>query len=313
MMVALMAMIAACVLQPGEYFAINSKGAPAEVVAKVSAAGFPVTENDMSILAQNLGETTMFNRAGGAPTFAVGMAHMFARISAGPTALALWYHFAIMFEALFILTTLDAGTRVGRFLLQDLLGNVWRPLGNTGSWTVNFFCSVLLVAAWGWFLYQGVIDPLGGINTLWPLFGLANQLLSVVALCLCTTILIKMEKTRFLFITLVPLCFMCAVTFSAGYLKIFSPDPKLGFLSGAQSLIQQAAALADPHKVAELIRQASVWRFDALVAGFFLLLVFLIVLGSATQWWQLIRGTKPVVLRESEFVPIGRVAPATSS
>src|ERR1051325_2034719 len=305
MMVALMAMIAACVIQPGEYFSINMKGAPAEVVATVSAAGFPVTENDMSILAQNLGEKTMFNRAGGAPTFAVGMAHMFARISAGPTALALWYHFAIMFEALFILKTLDAGTRVGRFLLQDMLGNVWRPLGNTRSWTVNFFTSLALVAAWGWFLYQGVIDPLGGINTLWPLFGLANQLLSVIALCLCTTILIKMQKTRYLFITLVPLTFMCAVTFSAGYLKIFSPDPRLGFFSGAQSLIDQAARLVDPTKAAELIRQASVWRFDALVAAFFLLLVFLIVLGSATQWWQLIRGTKPVVLRENEFVPVG--------
>jgi carbon starvation protein len=247
----------------------------------------------------------MFNRAGGAPTFAVGMAHMFARISASPTALALWYHFAIMFEALFILTTIDAGTRVGRFLLQDLLGNVWRPLGNTRSWVANAFASLLLVAAWGWFLYQGVIDPLGGINTLWPLFGLANQLLSVIALCLCTTILIKMQKTRYLFITLVPLTFMCAVTFSAGYLKIFSPDPRLGFFSGAQSLIGQAARVVDPTKAAELLRQASVWRFDALVAAFFLLLVFLIVLGSATQWWQLIRGTKPVVLRESEFVPVG--------
>ncbi|MFN2542053.1 MAG: carbon starvation CstA family protein [Chthoniobacterales bacterium] len=305
MMVALMAMIAACVLQPGEYFAINSKGAPAQVVATVSAAGFPVTEQEMSMLAQNLGETTMFNRAGGAPTFAVGMAHMFARISAGPSALALWYHFAIMFEALFILTTLDAGTRVGRFLLQDMLGNVWRPLGNTRSWTVNFFTSLVLVAAWGWFLYQGVIDPLGGINTLWPLFGLANQLLSVIALCLCTTILIKMQKTRYLFITLVPLCFMCAVTFSAGYLKIFSANPKLGFLSGAQSLIEQASKIVDPNKAAELIRQAGVWRFDGLVAALFLLLVFLIVLGSATQWYQLICGTKPVILRESDFVPVG--------
>src|ERR1700731_3795335 len=170
MMVALMALIAACVLQPGEYFAINMKGAPTEVVERVSASGFPVTESDMSILAQNLGEKTMFNRAGGAPTFAVGMAHMFARVSAGPKALALWYHFAIMFEALFILTTIDAGTRVGRFLLQDLLGNVWRPLGNTRSWSANFLASVLLVAAWGWFLYQGVVDPLGGINSLWPLF-----------------------------------------------------------------------------------------------------------------------------------------------
>jgi carbon starvation protein len=305
MMVALMALIAACVLQPGEYFAINTKGAPTEVVEKVSAAGFPVTESEMSILAQNLGEKTMFNRAGGAPTFAVGMAHMFAKLSASPTALALWYHFAIMFEALFILTTIDAGTRVGRFLLQDLLGNVWRPLGNTRSWTANFFSSVLLVAAWGWFLYQGVVDPLGGINTLWPLFGLANQLLSVIALCLCTTILIKMQKTRYLFITVVPLCFMCAVTFSAGYLKIFSADPKLGFLSGAQSLAAQAST--DATKADELLRQAHVWQFDAIVAGFFMLFVFLIVVGSATQWWQLIRGTKPVVLRESEFVPVTSV------
>jgi carbon starvation protein len=312
MMVALMALIAACVLQPGEYFAINAKGTPSEVVAKVSAAGFPVTEEQMSILAQNLGETTMFNRAGGAPTFAVGMAHMFARVSASPTALALWYHFAIMFEALFILTTIDAGTRVGRFLLQDLLGNVWRPLGNTRSWSANFLASVVLVGAWGWFLYQGVIDPLGGINSLWPLFGLANQLLSVIALCLGTTLLIKMRKTKYLFVTLVPLCFMCAVTFSAGYLKIFSVDPKLGFLTGAQSLTEQAGALADPRKAAELIRQAAVWRFDALVAASFLVLVLLIVLGSAMQWWQLVRGTKPVVLRESEFVQISQLEAARS-
>src|SRR6266480_613825 len=307
MMVALMAMIAACVLQPGEYFAINTKGAPTEVVAKVSSAGFPVTESEMQKLATNLGESTMFNRAGGAPTFAVGMAHMFARISAKPTALALWYHFAIMFEALFILTTIDAGTRVGRFLLQDFLGNVWRPLGNTRSWVANSFASMLLVAAWGWFLYQGVIDPLGGINTLWPLFGLANQLLSVVALCLGTTLLIKMRKSKYLFITLVPLCFMCAVTFSAGYLKVFSPDPRLGFLSGARSLLSQATALTDATKAADLTRQAGIWRFDAFVAVFFLVLVFFIVLGSAKQWWQLLRGTKRVVLHESEFVPLSAV------
>jgi len=304
MMVALMAMIAACVLLPGEYFAINTKGAPTEVVAKVSAAGFPVNEAEMQQLATNLGESTMFNRAGGAPTFAVGMAHMFARISAGPTALALWYHFAIMFEALFILTTIDAGTRVGRFLLQDFLGNLWRPLGNTRSWSANLFSSVLLVSAWGWFLYEGVIDPLGGINSLWPLFGLANQLLSVVALCLGTTILIKMHKTKYVFVTLLPLVFMCAVTFSAGYLKVFSADPKLGFLSGARSFVAEAAGVVDPSKTAGLIRQAAVWRFDALVALFFLVLVLLIVLGSARQWWQLLRGSKRVVLHESEFVSI---------
>jgi carbon starvation protein len=308
MMVALMAMTAACVLQPGEYFAINVKGAPAEVVANVSAAGFPVSEAQMTDLAHNLGEQTMFGRAGGAPTFAVGMAHMFARVSTSPTALSLWYHFAIMFEALFILTTIDAGTRVGRFLLQDLLGNLWRPLGDTRSWPSNFVSSVLLVAAWGWFLYQGVIDPLGGINTLWPLFGLANQLLSVIALCLGTTLLIKMGKIRYVWITIGPLLFMCAVTFSAGYMKIFSPDPKLGFLSGARSLIENGMGIANASKSADLVRQATVWRFDAIVAAFFLLLVLLIVIGSAVQWCRLTIGSKRIELHESEFVPLAEVA-----
>src|SRR5437762_3523751 len=306
MMVALMAMIAACVLQPGEYFAINTKGAPTEVVTRITADGFPVTEANMQKLATDLGEKTMFNRAGGAPTFAVGMAHMFSRVTSNPTALALWYHFAIMFEALFILTTLDAGTRVGRFLLQDLLGNLWKPLGNTASLPANLFSSVLLVAAWGWFLYQGVIDPLGGINSLWPLFGLANQLLAVIALCLGTTVLIKMGKVRYIFVSLVPLCFMAVVTFSAAYLKIFSADPKLGFLSGADSLARTAVIMADPTKAAEMTRQAAIWRFDALVAFGFVLLVFLIAAGSAREWWRLLRGTKRIVLHESEFVPLVR-------
>jgi len=301
MMVALMALIAACVLQPGQYFAINAKGTPSEVVAKVSAAGFPVSEPEMKQLASDLGESTMFGRAGGAPTFAVGMAHMFARVSASPTALALWYHFAIMFEALFILTTLDAGTRVGRFLLQDLLGQIWRPLANTRSWSANLFASVLMVSAWGWFLYQGVIDPMGGINSLWPLFGLANQLLSVIALCLGTTILIKMGKARYAWTTLVPLVFMIVVTFSAGYLKIFSPDPRLGFLKMADEIVATAPANID------YARQALIWRIDALVAAAFLLLVSLIVAGCAWQWWRLLRGSKAVVLHESEFVPLAQL------
>ncbi len=310
MMVALMALIAACVLQPGEYFAINATGTPIEVITKVSAAGFPVTEDQMTTLARNLGEGTMFGRAGGAPTFAVGMAHMFSRISSNSMAMSLWYHFAIMFEALFILTTIDAGTRVGRFLLQDLLGNFWKPLGNTRSWSANFATSVLLVAGWGWFLYQGVVDPLGGVNSLWPLFGLANQLLSVIALCLATTLLIKMKKAKLVLITVAPLILMCVVTFSAGYLKIFSPDPRLGFLSGAHSVLDKAVGLADPAKASTFIRQAGVWRFDAAVAAAFLLLVFLIVLGSAIQWWKLICGRKPIALFESEFVPISPAEPA---
>jgi carbon starvation protein len=281
-------------------------------VTKFSAAGFPVTQGGMEKPAADLGEKTMFGRAGGAPTFAVGMAHMFSRVTKNPTALALWYHFAIMFEALFILTTLDAGTRVGRFLLQDLLGNLWKPLGNTRSWTANLFTSVLLVAAWGWFLYQGVIDPLGGINSLWPLFGLANQLLAVIALCLGTTVLIKMGKARYIFVTLAPLYFMTAVTFSAAYLKIFSADPKLGFLSGADSLTRTAATLTDPTKAAEMMRQAAIWRFDALVAFAFVALVFLIAAGSAWEWWKLLRGTKRIVLHESEFIPLSRAESASS-
>lgn len=307
MMVALMAIIAACVLSPGQYFAINAKGTPQEVVAKVSAAGFPVTKTEMQHLANDLGESTMFGRAGGAPTFAVGMAHMFARISPSPTALALWYHFAIMFEALFILTTIDAGTRVGRFLLQDLLGQVWRPLGNTRAWSANILASVLLVSAWGWFLYQGVLDPLGGINSLWPLFGLANQLLSVIALCLGTTILIKMGKARYVLTTLAPLVFMVVVTFSAGYLKIFSPDPRIGFLSGAR--VVDAKVAAGPTSV-DFARQALIWRIEALVALAFLVLVFFIVAGCAWQWWRFLRGTRPVVLHESEFVPLARLQAA---
>src|SRR5438270_234918 len=308
MMVALMAMVAACVIQPGEYFAINTKGTPTEVVAKVSAAGFPVTEPQMADLARYIGEQTMFNRAGGAQTFAVGMAHMFASVSAGPTALALWYHFAIMFEALFILTTIDAGTRVGRFLLQDLLGNLWRPLGNTRSWVANSFASMLLVAAWGWFLYQGVIDPLGGINTLWPLFGLANQLLSVIALCLGTTLLIKMGKARYLFITIVPLLFMAVVTFSAGYMKIFSPDPNLGLLASARLAIQKSAEAADAGAAAVLIRQATMYRIDVFVAASFLVLVLLIVIGSAVEWYRLLFDRKRYELHESEFVFLADVA-----
>src|SRR5438105_2668431 len=259
----------------------------------------------MGQLARMTGEKTLFGRTGGAATLAVGMANIFSKV-VGTRWLDLWYHFAIMFEALFILTTLDAGTRVGRFLLQDLLGNLWKPLGDTRSLPANLFSSVLLVAAWGWFLYQGVIDPLGGINSLWPLFGIANQLLSIIALCLATTVLIKMGKVRYLFVTLAPLCFMCVVTFSAAYLKILSPDPRLGFLSGAESLDRAASMIADPGKAAEMTRQAAIWRFDALVAFGFVLLVLLIAAGSAREWWRLLRGTKRIVLHESEFIPLVR-------
>ena len=302
MIVALMALIAACALEPGQYFAINVSGPPAQVVEKVTAAGFPVTEAEVNALAKTIGEKTMFGRTGGAPTFAVGMAHIFSRAFAKPQALAIWYHFAIMFEALFILTTIDAGTRVGRFLLQDLLGNVWKPLGNTRSWPANLFASAALVEAWGYFLHQGAVDPTGGINSLWPIFGIANQLLAVIALCLGTTVLLKMGHRRHLWITLAPLIFLTAVCFSAGWMKIFSPDPRLGFLAGAnQTLVDLAAGKIAPALAASLAFNA---RLDAVVTGIFLTLVFCIVAGSLRCWWQLLRGTRPVVLNESPFVPL---------
>src|SRR5579862_4425295 len=289
MVVALMAMIAACSLDPGQYFAINTGGAPAAVIQKVNAAGFPVTEAGMAALAAGIGEKTMFGRAGGAPTFAVGMAHMFSSAFASPKALALWYHFAIMFEVLFILTTIDAGTRVGRFLLQDFLGNLWKPLGNTGSLPANLFASAALVGAWGFFLHQGVLDPTGGINSLWPIFGIANQLLAVIALCLGTTVLLKMGRRRYAWVTLGPLFFLTAVTYTAGLMKIFSPDPKLGFL----------AASAQPGIAKALAFNA---RLDAFATGGFLILVFLIIAGSLQAWLQFLRGDKPVVLHEAPFV-----------
>src|SRR5262249_13021666 len=191
-LVAIMALIAACTLDPGVYLSMNVKGEPAATVTKVEALGFPVTEQHMSQRANELGEKTLFGRTGGAATLAVGMAQIFSKVVNGH-GLDLWYHFAIMFEALFILTTLDAGTRVGRYLLQDTLGHVWKPLGDTRQTGANVLASVLMVAGWGYFLIQGVRDPLGGINSLWPLFGIANQLLAAIALCLATTVILKMQ------------------------------------------------------------------------------------------------------------------------
>lgn len=316
MLVALMALIAACALQPGEYFAINAGAAKivqedpsqaAAVTAMISSHGFPVTPAGMDKLAADVQEKTMFGRAGGAPTFAVGMAHMFAR-AFGAQWMAFWYHFAIMFEALFILTTIDAGTRVGRFILQDFLGGVWKPLGNTRSWPANVFASALLVAAWGYFLYQGVVDPLGGINSLWPLFGIANQLLAVIAFCLGTTILIKMGKVRYLAVTVVPLLFLMAATFSAGYIKIFDPSPGMGFLANARA---QAAKIAAGGSEAQIQEWATL-KFNALVnvgvTGFFLLAVAFIFLGCLREWILLLSGAKKGVLREDPYVSLPETA-----
>jgi carbon starvation protein len=243
--VAVMALIAACTLEPGVYLSMNIKGEAATTAAQVTALGFPVTVNQMDALAHQVGEQTLFGRTGGATTLAVGMAHIFSKTFNGRW-LDLWYHFAIMFEALFILTTLDAGTRVGRYLVQQVLGRVWKPLGNTKSSRVIPLASAIMVGGWGYFLVQGVRDPLGGINSLWPLFGIANQILAAMALCLATTIILKKQlapvsegrkgRKAYMLITLLPLVWLLSVTLTAGMEKIFSNEPRIGFLAQANIL-----------------------------------------------------------------------------
>ncbi|MDB6168302.1 MAG: carbon starvation protein CstA [Verrucomicrobia bacterium] len=307
MCVGIMALIAACAMEPGHYFAINMSGSAAEVTARVTALGFPVTAADMSALAASVGEKTMVGRTGGAPTFAVGMAHMFAGVVGSQAALALWYHFAIMFEALFILTTIDAGTRVGRFLVQDLLGMAWRPLANTRSFVGNTAATTLFVAAWGWFLYQGVVDPLGGINSLWPIFGIANQLLAVLALSLGTTVLIKMGRARYAWTTVLPLVWLLAVTMSAGWMKIFSADPRLGFLSAADALARNISVGGTPAQLAIWRQQLFNHHVNAGVTGAFVVLVAVVVLTCARVWWQLLAGTRTSSLHEEPYVSVAAV------
>jgi carbon starvation protein len=305
MLVALMAIIAACALQPGEYFAINSPVDPNHAaavtaqIAKINSYGpvYAVTEAHMSQLAKDLGEPHMIGKVGGAPTFAVGMAHMFAKVIPGKTALSLWYHFAIMFEALFILTTLDAGTRVGRFILQDLLGNLSPLLGNTRSWLGNVVATGLLVSAWGFFLYQGALDPAGIAQSLWPIFGISNQLLSVIAFCLGTVILIKMGKVRYCWVTVVPMVFLTCVTFTAGWMKIFSAKAA-GFLPAIQRLEAKAVTGLSAIEKNQLFNA----RIDVVVTTVFLFFVGLIVVGTAYECWLLLTKRKPIVLRESEYV-----------
>lgn len=292
MLVGILALIAACSMVPGEYFAINMKGDPAGVVATITAEGFPVTTAQMDALAASVGEKTMFGRSGGAPTFAVGMAQMFAGVFRNPTATSLWYHFAIMFEALFILTTIDAGTRVGRFLVQDLGGLFWKPFSKTDSALAGWSASMLFVGAWGYFLYQGVIDPLGGINSLWPIFGVANQLLAVIALSLGTTVLIKMHKERYLWVTLLPLVWLLAVTLTAGWQKIFASDIRLGFLSAADHFKALIAGGGSTQNLAFWQHQVLNNQLNAAVTAFFLILVILIVGACARVWIELLSGRR---------------------
>jgi carbon starvation protein len=241
--VAIMALIAASVLDPGVYFALNSPAAligttTTEAAAAVSAWGFVVTPAMLDQVAAQVGEASVLSRTGGAPTLAVGMANILSNVIGGPGMMAFWYHFAILFEALFILTTVDAGTRVARFMIQDLMGTFIAPLKDTSSWTGNLAATALAVGGWGWFLYQGVTDPLGGINTLWPLFGIANQMLAALALTLCTVVLFRMKREKFAWVTLLPLTWLLICTMTAGWQKMFHPDPKIGFLSHAAKYLE---------------------------------------------------------------------------
>ena len=311
MLVALMAIIAACALPPGQYFAINSPVNPRDPVAvaaqigKINSYGpiYQVSLGEMQQLAADLREPTMIGRTGGAPTFAVGMASMFARVIPDKTALSLWYHFAIMFEALFILTTLDAGTRVGRFILQDLLGQLWKPLGNTGNWLGNITATGLLVAAWGFFLYQGAIDPEGIAKSLWPLFGISNQLLAVIAFCLGTTLLIKSGKTRYCWVTVVPLVFLTTVTFMAGWMKIFSPRAA-GFLPAIRQLEQQLAAGVPAAKLPAIHTALFNARLDIAVVAVFLGFVAIITVACVWEWWRILSGAKQPQLHETAYVAL---------
>jgi carbon starvation protein len=342
-LVAIMALIAACTLEPGVYLSMNVKGVAVETVAKVTSLGFPVTIEHMDQLAKEVGEKTLFGRTGGAATLAVGMAQIFSKAVSGRW-LDLWYHFAIMFEALFILTTLDAGTRVGRYILQDFLGSLWKPLGDTKRLGPNLLASGLMVCGWGYFLVQGVRDPLGGVNSLWPLFGIANQMLAAIALCLATTIILKMQlgppsissstvgkemermgknapsprsgRPWLALVTIVPMVWLLAVTFTAGVQKIFHEDPRIGFLAQAGDLDAKwpalnaalAAARTSGAPAAIAVAQTAVKNnrtlhfnnvLDAFVAGAFLVLVSIILLLSLWEWMLLLSRKKLAQLRET--------------
>ncbi len=281
--VAIMAMIAATVLDPGVFFAINSPAGvvgkeAVDAVAKISSWGFPVTVEQMSLLAQQMGESTLFARTGGAPSLAVGMASIFGS-AFGSGLIAMWYHFAIMFEAIFILTTLDAGTRVGRFMLQDILGNIWPKLGETSWYPSILLSSGIIVSAWGYFLYIGVIDPNGGINILWPLFGIANQILAAIALCVATGILIKSGKLKHAWVTGLPLIWLIIITTSAVWEKLASPDIRVGFLSAADDLTTKlASGILPPEKAAVAPTLIFNLQLDAALALFFAAMLWIIVL-----------------------------------
>ncbi len=306
--VAVMAMVAASVLTPGVYFALNSPAAligttPEHAAQVITQWGFVITPDVLTQTAKDIGENSILSRAGGAPTLAVGMAQIFSEVFGGPAMMAFWYHFAILFEALFILTTLDAGTRVGRFMIQDLLGNYVPKLGHTHSWTANLTATSLCVIGWGYFLYQGVVDPLGGINTLWPLFGIANQMLAAMALMFATVMLFKMQRGKLALVTAVPTIWLLIVTLTASWQKLFHDNVRIGFLSHANKFNDAFARgeILPPAKT--LDDMSRIVNNDYINAGLCALFAFIVIamaIVSLRACWRIMQGEKPQ-LREAPF------------
>ncbi|MFP8907036.1 carbon starvation CstA family protein [Streptomyces atacamensis] len=319
--VAVMALVAACVIDPGLYYAMNAPagmlGTTVESASQaVANLGFSITPDQLAAAAKAVEEETLIARTGGAPTLAVGMAEIFSQVFGGAGMKAFWYHFAIMFEALFILTTVDAGTRVGRFMLQDMLGNVWKPIGRV-TWKPGIWItSALVVGAWGYFLYVGVTDPLGGINQLFPLFGIANQLLAAIALTLATTLLIKAGKLRWAWVTGVPLAWDVAVTFTAGWQKIFSDDPKVGFFANRERFseaIDAGQVLAPAKNMDEMHTVVLNQTVDGVIMALFLVLVATVIVNAAVVCVRAVRSAEPLPTTEAPYVESRIEVPASWS
>ncbi|MGI5268797.1 carbon starvation CstA family protein [Nonomuraea sp. CA-218870] len=316
--VAVMAITAASILSPGLYFAMNSPaGLLGPTLQSASEAvtnlGFVITPQELQAAAASVQESTLVARTGGAPTLAVGISEIFSGFLGGAALKAFWYHFAIMFEALFILTTVDAGTRVGRFMLQDTLGNLWKPVSRVSWWPGLLATSAIVVAAWGYFLYQGVNDPLGGINQLFPLFGIANQLLAAVALTVATTLLIKSGRLKWAWVTGVPLAWDVAVTLTASYQKVFSPDPGLGFFAQRdryQAALDQGQVLAPAKSIGDMERIAFNSTVNGVLAALFAILVIIVLVDAARVWITAIRSTAPLPDTEAPYEESKIVAPS---
>ena len=308
--VAIMAMIAATVLEPGVFFAINSPAGVVgkeaiDAVAKINSWGYAVTVEQMNQLAKDMGESSLFARTGGAPSLAVGMASIFGS-AFGKSMLAVWYHFAIMFEAIFILTTLDAGTRVGRFMLQDMLGNFNKKLGETSYMPSVIFTSAVVVAGWGYFLYIGVIDPNGGVNILWPLFGIANQMLAAIALCVATGILVKSGKLKYAWVTALPLAWLVTITTTAAWQKIFSDDIRVGFFAAANDLSTKlAAGLLPADKAAVAPQLIFNQQLDAYLTMFFVAMLWIVIIDMLIVCMHALQGKRVLPLSDTPYVKTG--------